>query len=133
MANGPWIPLYCALKDSPKLIRLAATLKVADRDHIRAKIENLWMWAMMQRPDGILDDFSAAEVADASGWKGNPDLWLAALTDKRHQWLVRMENGTLKIHDWDQYGGKLLRRQEASREAMKRFRDKEKTGGPAVF
>lgn len=125
---GYFIPLYCGLRDDTKLIRTAMLLKAEDRDLVRAKIENLWMWAMMQRPNGIIEaEMTEDEIASNCNWKGDPKLWLSVLID-RH-WLDREQDGSLKIHDWELYGGKLAE----SREYHRKHAEASRSGLVRVF
>lgn len=76
-------------------------------------------------PTGDLSGFSSQEIAAASEWKGEPDLWLAALNECR--WID--PNGTL--HDWEEYAGRLIEAREADRKRKRDSRSKAKSeAGP---
>ena len=65
-----WIELHQALRNHPKLLHLKALTGVADKDLLRAKLENLWLWCFDYCPLGRLAigsrPLTAQEIADAS-------------------------------------------------------------------
>ncbi len=112
---GYYVPLYCGLRDDTKLVLLARKLKAKDKDHVRAKLENLWMWALMQRPDGVIESaLSVEDLAHNCNWQGDAKEWVDALI--QYRWLDKRGDGSLKIHEWELYGGKLLQAVAYSRE-----------------
>lgn len=120
--NGYYIPLYCALRDDPKLIRTAREFGIKDKDLLRAKLENMWTWAMMQRPDGVIEaEMSEEDFAGYCSWTGDPKKWVKILVDRG--WLNRQADGSLKIHEWELYGGKLLQAVEFNRLRVAAGRD----------
>jgi hypothetical protein len=82
-------------------------------------------------PDGDLTKHDAEDIAIGMMWDGDPTVLLEALVASR--WVDR--NGTgVALHDWDEYGGKLVerRRADAARKAQERARKKEeKERGPS--
>lgn len=129
-----WIELHQSLRYHAKTGRLAFFLKIKDPDHSRAKLENLWLWAIDNCLDGKLKvadrPLSAEEIAFASGWNGDPTVWLRSLIDAG--WIDEAKGGvngkTLQLHDWHDYAGKLIDSRKAD---AKRKRDARKRGRPA--
>lgn len=117
-----WIELHQALRKHPKTLHLAALLELQDPDHARVKLENLWLWALDYCLHGRLTvasrPLSAMEIASASDWHGDATVWLRSLIASG--WIDEIQGGqngkTLYLHDWQDYGGKLLQSREADRE-----------------
>lgn len=61
-------------------------------------------------------------IATACAWRRNPDKLVSALLSagflEKHG-----RGGRLRIHDWSEYGGKLLRARDLHREVVRRSRD----------
>src|SRR3990167_3732593 len=102
-----WVPVYCDLFDSAKLLKTAAMMKIKDTDALAMKLIRLWTWAIQTRPDGVLEaEFPAKRLADICGYSGDQEEWMKILLSCR--WLDLQPDGTRKIHNWELYGGKLL-------------------------
>jgi hypothetical protein len=99
-------------------------LDARDPDLIRAKLENLWLWALEYRENGVLDRLTPAEIALASNWHGDPDVWVESLL--KSGWLdtVKDEAGVaqLYLHDWHDYAGRLIEKRKQNRERMRNAR-----------
>jgi hypothetical protein len=69
----------------------------------------LWWWAMDFADSGDLSSYSDEDIADAVMWEGDAKLLVTALT---------VEGGFIdhdrKLHDWDDYVGRLLRIRRAN-------------------
>ncbi len=129
-----WIELHQALRKHPKTLHFASLLGVEDPDLARAKLENLWLWALDYCPSGRLTvrsrHLSAAEIANAADWHGDAAVFLRSLQESGFVEESPGGNGgkSLYLHDWEQYGGKL----HAARAAdAGRKRDARKSGRPA--
>ncbi len=101
------------------MLRLAARVRACGPQVI-GHLQYLWWWSLDYAPDGDLARFAAPEVAAASEWKGDPDLWLAAL--KETGWID--EDGHL--HDWHDYAGKLVQERAQAKERMRTFRERQR-------
>lgn len=79
----------------------------------------LWWWALEIAPDGDLADYDEADLADAAQWPGEPDRFVGALLTcgpgDAHGFL---EPG-LRLHDWQDYGGRYAARVAAGRKAAR--------------
>lgn len=164
-----WLELHQSLRNHPKLLHLKAILTsrgaipaglcAADaKDLVRAKLENLWLWALDYCLDGRLmvsdRPISAAEIADAAEWNGAitvpershnaplvtvdssetndpPTVWLRSLIESK--WIDEKPGGvggkTLYLHDWEEYAGKLLEQREADRIRKADERSRRKSEG----
>lgn len=110
-----WIESHQALGRHPKMIRLAARVR-ACRPQVIGHLHYLWWWALDFAPTGDLSGLTSLEVAAASEWNGDADLWLAALKECR--WIDDSD----QLHDWHDYAGKLILEREAARERMRTLR-----------
>lgn len=110
-----WIESHQSLARHPKLIRLAARLKI-NRPQAIGHLHLLWWWTLDYAPNGDVSAFASCEIAAAAEWNGPAEGFFEAL--KAEKWID--EDGT--IHDWDEYAGKLLekRKADAERKAAKR-------------
>jgi hypothetical protein len=100
-----WIESHQQLGRHPKMVRLAARVR-ACRPQVIGHLHYLWWWAVDFAPSGDLSAFAADEIAAASEWNGDANLWLAAL--KEIGWI----DDTGHLHDWFDYAGKLIERRE---------------------
>ena len=122
-----WIPSYQELGAHPKLIRLTAGLEVS-KPEVIGHLHMLWWWAMDYARDGDLSEYSAAEIAMAVEWRGEPDLLLEQLV---HAGFIDGGVGAWRLHDWNDYGGKFLDRRSKDAKRMKKRRARERGDEPA--
>ena len=125
MSNGGlYIPVYCDLQHHPKMKRLCRILgKITPEDQLllRAKLENLWIHAVLYWPNGIISS-TDEEIASECLWYDDPSTFVNALCDSG--FANRIENTGIEIHGWDKYAGKLIIRREKSAEYMRKHREK---------
>lgn len=112
-----WIESHQELRDHPKTRRLARALGVGVPAAI-GHLHCLWWFALDYAPDGDLSGFAAWEIADAAMWDGDPDAFVAALADVRY---IDGDDGRT-LHDWHQYGGKVLQRRRVAGERARAWR-----------
>ena len=79
----------------------------------------LWCWALDNAPTGELTNIDAGAIARAADWPKSAAVFINALVAAG---FVDDVDGLLTLHDWDQYGGKLVRARAANNERMKRAR-----------
>lgn len=111
-----WIELHQSLTTHKKTRRLARALGLGVPAGIPQTIGHLclfWLWCVDGTEDGNLNDMDAQDVADAAGWTGDPEQFTNAMTEAG--FLEKTEDG-LRIHDWDDYIGRLLEQRKESRE-----------------
>ena len=97
-----WIESHQALGRHPKLLRLAAQLRIHKAQAV-GHLKYLWWWALDYAPKGNLSAFASAEISAAAEWHGDPEVFVETL--KETGWLEA--NG--EIHDWSHYAGPWLR------------------------
>ncbi len=106
-----WIEVHQGLRTHPKVRKLAKALD-CDRNQSIGILVCLWLWSVDH--NGRIGGGDAEDVADACLWRGDAVKLLAAL--KLTGWVEKSG----EIHDWNDYGDKLLRR---SRARQKKYRD----------
>lgn len=93
-----WMRLESTVRSHPKIGRLARGLGVSKVQAI-GHLVALWTWVLEFAPDGDLDGFEAADLADAGLWEGDPDTFVSTLTFTS---LLDVDHvtGTLRVHGW---------------------------------
>lgn len=108
---------HSELRHHPKTRRLKRLLGINTLTAI-GLLQCLWWDTMTYSPNGDLTRFPADEIADWCEWEGDPEELIDALLNAKFGegvgFLERTEDGRLVIHDWWQYGGKVV---------VKRWRD----------
>lgn len=117
-----WIKLYAAAFTHPKTRRLAKRLNIAPAAAV-GHLSALWSFTAEFAPDGDLGRFDNEEVELGAGWEGEDGKFIGAA--KAAGYLVERQ-GSLLIHDWSDYGGKLVERRAAER---KRSAERRATAG----
>ena len=115
-----WIESHTALREHPKLKRLARLLGI-NRREAAGLLHWLWWWAMDYAPDGNLSAYTEADIADGLDWEGDAKKLIAALREAGF-----IDKKEFKLHDWEDYGGRLYRRREHNAELMRKTRAKDK-------
>ena len=126
-----WIELHQSLTTHKKTRRLARALGLGVPDGIPQTIGHLclfWLWCVDGAESGRLDDMDAQDIADAAGWRGDPDVFLGAMTEAG--FIDKGSDGSYTIHDWDEYIGRLIafreKEKERNREKSRRHRERER-------
>lgn len=114
-----WIELHQALPGHKKTYRAARCLGGVPRYHVVGLLSIFWLWALDNAPTGDITDLTAAEIADVTGWTGDPDVLMAAFTDAG---FFDRQHDRLLIHDWPEYAGRLIARREAERDRSRERR-----------
>ena len=115
MARRPWVAVDCDVHTNPKIIDLAAALKVSDTDLIVGKLCRLWAWAKLRGiEDGRLGRLPEQEIADIMRWRKSAKALVAALVEFRL--LDQTEDGGYAIHDWYELNGKATEKSRKDRE-----------------
>jgi len=115
--NMAWIESHQTLLRHPKVIRLAALLKIHKAQAI-GHLHILWWWSLDYAPDGDLSAFTSQEISLAAEWSGNRDGFKKALMECG--WIDNDSN----LHDWHDYAGKLVEHREKERQRKKTERDR---------
>jgi hypothetical protein len=112
-----WIESHQALGHHPKTERLAQLLKVRVPEAVGV-LHFLWWWALDYAPNGLVAAADKPVVARACLWHRKPgDFWDALLAAG---FVEEAGLDVLKIHDWDEYGGKLVESRELRKESNRR-------------
>lgn len=111
----PYVQSWTSLRLHHKTSRLRKLLGDGiSRPAVVGHLHLLWHWVLEYRPEGDVSGLSAAELAEAAEWTGDPTLWLEALATAG--FLDRLEDAQgaqLTLHDWRRYAGEMLRKREA--------------------
>lgn len=122
-----WIEVHDTLPDHPKVLRAARALKL-DSDALVGKLVRLWVWALGNREDGVLNDLDADRLDVIMQYKGKASALLEALVTNRL--LDALPDEHYMIHDWDEHVMMLRDKREEKRkqnaERVKRYRNAKK-------
>lgn len=122
-----WIEVHDTLPDHPKVLRAAKALKL-DSDALVGKLVRLWVWALGNREDGVLNDLDADRLDVIMQYRGKASALLEALVANRL--LDALPNEHYMIHDWDEHVMMLRDKREEKRkqnaERVKRYRNAKK-------
>ena len=123
-----WIPSYTSLKSHPKTKR-AARMAGINRAQLIGHLHMLWWWALEYAPDGNLSGLSYDEIEEEADWDGEPGQLINAFIDCGRNgnagFLIKNDGG-LFINDWEEYGGRYLKKKEQGRKRIKKHREKAK-------
>ena len=114
-----WIQVHQQLKDHRKLLAAADELEI-EPPHMLGLLTSFWLWALDNAPSGSLEGISNRNIARAAQWNKEPDTFVEAM--KSAGFLDITEDGTLEIHDWYEYAGKLIDQREAEKQRSRRRR-----------
>jgi hypothetical protein len=81
----------------------------------------LWHWCLSFAQDGDLTRHSVEVISDEAMWEGDPQHFVGALIECG--FIDKEDDGTLFIHDWEDYGGKLIERRNANAARMRKVRE----------
>ena len=123
-----WIELHQTLPTHKKTSRLVRALHMSvpkDNPTVVGHLCVFWLWCLDGADEGRLRDMTAQDIADAAMWTGDPDEFLTAMI--KAGFIDETDNG-LRIHDWDDYIGRLIafREKERARNRVKQARHRER-------
>lgn len=121
-----WIESHQSLGNHPKTIRLARELKVGVPTAI-GYLHLLWWWALDYAPVGTLSPLRRDAATQACRWSKDPDRFWRALGSAG--FVDELPDGTLAIHDWAEYAGRLVQRREIDAERKRVRRTELRTSG----
>lgn len=110
----PWIPSHDNIGSHPKT-RRAARLGGVSVPAMVGHLHLLWHWTLGHAPDGDLSRFEPDDLADAAQWEGDPDEFVTALVNCGPGGSMGFLEPSFQLHDWDEYGGRYKRRQDAAK------------------
>lgn len=113
-----WIQSHQELRTHPKTLRLARLLSVSPITAI-GHLHCLWWWCLDYAQHGDLSTFDHLDIAIAAGWDGDADTFIAAMESAG---FLDVDAFTISVHDWPEYGGRLIERREKNAECMRAAR-----------
>lgn len=113
-----WIESHEDLPNHPKTRRVARRLGIPVPQVI-GHLHCLWYWTLKYADDGVLTRFDEADIEGAMLWDGEIGTLLAELIEAK---FLDRDQATLKVHDWDDYAGRLVQQRKANRARMVRAR-----------
>lgn len=119
-----WIESHQSLRSHPK-IKKAARIACINEFEMIGRLHCLWWWALDYAPDGDLTNYTDDDIEDAVDWSGERGLFVTALTDcgfNGNGGLIDVTRESRVIHDWHEYGGRLLEKRQANKERMREKR-----------
>jgi hypothetical protein len=116
-----WIESHQELANHPKTKRFRRALNIGTAQAI-GHLHMLWWWALDYAQDGCIACADREDVAEACAWEGSPDELISALVQAGF-----IDAETERIHDWDEYGGRYLKRRDQARERQQKHRSKDGT------
>lgn len=122
-----WIESHDELPTHPKTRKLARRLDISAPCAV-GHLHFLWWWCITHRPDGMLDDMDADDIADAAGWDAEPEPFVKALIQSG--WLDD-DGSWLMVHDWWEGAGKTILRRRNASERQRRAREAQESHEPS--
>lgn len=110
-----WIEVHQALPNHRKLLLAANELGIAPVP-LMGHLVALWLWALDNAPSGRLEGIPNSLIASACQWKKGAVKLVFALTSSG---LLDDDHGTLVIHDWQDYAGRLIAKRTANVQRMR--------------
>lgn len=123
-----WLAVYQELREHRKLYACADDLGVEPVTML-GMLVSLWLWSLDNVQDGVFNGISNRSIARAAKWpEKKADKLVSALIS--NGWIDKDE-GSLSIHDWGEYTGRLMdkRAEEAERKRKKRAEKNKKSTG----
>ena len=112
-----WIELHADIFWHKKTLGAAKQMKM-DVHTTVGYLAHLWTWALDHAPDGNLSHLSDRDIALAAGWLSKPSGFVDALRS------VHFIDGDGRLHNWDEYAGRLIdsRRRDRERKRAERVK-----------
>ena len=114
-----WIELHQSLVGHRKLMRLKNSLHIPETQAI-GMLCCLWLWALDNAREGDVSGLSGQELAEVM--HVSPRKAAALPQALEEAGFLDREGESLRIHDWEDYAGRLIeaRRHDAERKRRKR-------------
>ena len=126
-----WIESHTTIRNHPKTKKLAKKLGVTRAEAV-GYMHFLWWWALDYAESGELGDISPEDFAETIDWSGDPQLVVDAFVEAK---LIDVSprKGTMSIHDWHVFAGRLIDQRDKNRKRAQKARDaKKKEQGEGV-
>lgn len=115
-----WIKSSQELPQHPKTKRLCRALGI-DVPQAIGHLHLLWYFCLDYAPDGNLSRHATADIADAMMWDGEPQKLIDALINSG--FLDSDFGKELSVHDWHEYGGRLLAMRQHNAAKQRKWRE----------
>jgi|GEM_PF-2303427 len=122
-----WIEMHQSLLTHRKTWKAAKLLGITCVN-LCGHLYVLWSWALDNAPDGRIEP---DDVAKAAQYAGDAGEFLAALIDAG--FIDRRRNGSLWLHDWKDYGGKLCEQRKKNAAKNRSYRQRKKENEAAAL
>ncbi len=119
-----YVEFHQALLDHRKTVVAAERLQLKEV-YLAGHLAALWAWCLDNCPDGILPT-SARAIARGARWDDDPQEFLDAIEEAG---FVDRDGLSLSIHDWSDYGGKLIEKRRANAAKQARYRERHADDG----
>lgn len=120
--KGLYVPLYADSVRHPK-IRKASKLLGIKPVHMLGHMVALWTWCIEYAQQGFIEGHDNVEIALAAAWEGESDEFVGVITNVG---LLDKTDDGLHVHDWPEYGGRILKAHVKNKESQQAFRDRQK-------
>lgn len=120
MRKGTWVPLHADAYFDPKITAAAGRLTRGDVEKMVGHLGRLWSWAIDHAETGDLSHLSPLAIANAAGWHGGERQFVNALIH------VGLFDVGPKIHNSDEYFGRLLETRRRDRGRKRTAREAKK-------
>ena len=122
-----WIEAHQGLSNHPKAKRLSRMLNIEMSQAI-GHLFLFWWWALDYAENGDLSKYDAYDIADAAGWKKDPEEFLRAMIEcgpgGTYGFIEEDIDGKMRVHDWTNYSGRLVAKREQNRLRQAKARGK---------
>lgn len=125
-----WIESHQELGGHFKLKRAARLLRIS-KPQLAGHLHYLWWWALTYAQDGCLAGFSMEDIADAALWTKDAGQFVDALLvcgegiGSGRGFIERDAQGGLRLHDWEEYAGRLVQRRKQAIDRTRRWREQQ--------
>lgn len=119
-----WIESHQSIRNHPK-VKKAARLSGINEYEMIGRLHCMWWWAIDYAPDGDVTKYSKEDIESAVDWTGTPGDFYDSLLNcgfNGHCGLIEVIDDAIVIHDWHEYGGRLLEKREANAQRMREKR-----------
>jgi hypothetical protein len=122
-----WLESHQELARHPKVRRLAKALGVSVPTAV-GHLHLLWWWALDFAADGDVSRYEPDELAEAALWEGDPRQFIGAL--ETAGFLDPDSHDGAHLHDWHDYGGKVIAQRQANARRQAEWRDRQRPPAP---
>ncbi len=115
-----WIEVHQSLPTHRKTLQAAERLGIS-LAQVVGHVVCLWLWGLDNTEDGRLTGVSGRIIAQAAQWNDDPEQFVEALVAVG---FLDRQDDDYRIHDWEDYAGRLIDQRRANAERQRRFRER---------